>query len=116
MPLPSSPQSSAYHRQQTSFESPRGVGIHHNNSNNHSRSGDHDDGHAQRLEFFVPSERVGAIMGPAGRRAHDLQRSFNVEILVEREAAGTGVRKISISGRDSRAVHDARERVFEIAK
>ena len=69
----------------------------------------------QKLEFLVPSDRVGSVLGVGGKNCKDLQYEYQVHIHIEKdETPNPGYRKVIVSGNDISQVVKARERILQM--
>lgn len=69
-------------------------------------------GHAPKIiSFEIPLDKIGEIIGPKGKNINAIQQDTGAEIGIEDDGV---VGTVTIGAKDSRAVDEAKRRVFEI--
>lgn len=68
----------------------------------------------QKLEFLIPSDRVGAVLGVGGRNCKELQGEYHIHLHIDKDEAQTGFRKVILTGGDVANIVRARERIFQM--
>lgn len=70
-------------------------------------------GEGERIEFLIPVDRVGAVLGVGGRNSKEIQAEFRVFLHIEKDdSANPGYRKIMMGGNDAVTLMKAKERVL----
>lgn len=67
----------------------------------------------QRLEFYIPADKVGAVLGQGGRHCQEVQKTFRVNLHINsRDEYPNGTRQVVIHGQDMLNIIQARDMVI----